>query len=50
MAILSKMKEDGDRPHDYLKHLIKFFNFKEYANNLLTKYEKGEKNGSKEEL
>ena len=50
LAILSKMKEDGARPHDYLKHLIKFFNFKEYANNLLTKYEKGEKNGSKEEL
>ena len=29
LAILSKMKEEGARPHDYLKHSIKFFNFKE---------------------
>ena len=50
LAILSKMKEEGARPHDYLKHSIKFFNFKEYANNLLIKYEKGEINGSEKEL
>ena len=50
LAILSKMKEEGARPHDYLKHLMKFFKLKEYANNLLIKYEKGEKNGSEKEL
>ena len=50
LAILSKMKEDGARPHDYLKHLMKFFKLKEYANNLLIKYEKGEINGSEKEL
>ena len=46
LAILSKMKEEGARPHDYLKHSIKFFKFKEYADNLLKKYEKGEQNDS----
>jgi hypothetical protein len=46
LAILSKMKEEGARPHDYLKHSIKFFKFKEYADNLLKKYEKGEPNDS----
>ena len=50
LAILSKMKEEGARPHDYLKHSIKFFKFKEYANNLLNKYDKGELNGSEKEL
>ena len=50
LAILSKMKEEGARPHDYLKHSIKFFKFKEYANNLLNKYDKGETNGSEKEL
>lgn len=50
LALLSKMKEEGANPHDYLKHSIKFFNFKEYANNLLNKYEKGENNGSEKEL
>ena len=50
LAILSKMKEEGARPHDYLKHSLKFFKFKEYANDLLKKYESGEKNESKEEL
>ena len=53
LAILSKMKEEGARPHDYLKHSLKFFKFKEYANNLLKKYENGEKNErneSQEEL
>ena len=30
LAILSKMKEEGARPHDYLKHSLKFFKFKEY--------------------
>ena len=50
LAILSKMKEEGARPHDYLKHSIRFFKFKEYANDLLKKYESGEKNESKEEL
>ena len=50
LAILSKMKEEGARPHDYLKHLMKFFKLKEYANNLLIKYEKGEINGSEKEL
>ena len=50
LAILSRMKEEGASPHDYLKHSIKFFNFKEYANNLLNKYEKGENNGSEKEL
>ena len=50
LALLSKMKEQGAKPHDYLKHSIKFFNFKEYANNLLNKYEKGENNGSEKEL
>ena len=29
LAILSKMKEEGARPHDYLKHSLKFFKFKE---------------------
>ena len=46
LAILSNMKEEGARPHDYLKHSIKFFNLKEYANNLLNQYEKGDENGS----
>ena len=50
LAILSKMKEEGARPHDYLKHSIRFFKFKEYDNDLLKKYESGEKNESKEEL
>ena len=50
LALLSRMKEQGAKPHDYLKHSIKFFNFKEYANNLLNKYEKGENNGSEKEL
>ena len=35
LAILSRMKEEGARPHDYLKHSIKFFEFKEYANTYL---------------
>ena len=39
LVILSKMKEEGARPHDYLKHSIRFFKFKEYANDLLKKYE-----------
>ena len=50
LAILSKMKEEGARPHDYLEHSIRFFKFKEYANNLLKKYESGGKYESKEEL
>lgn len=44
LAILSKMKEEGARPHDYLKHSIKFFEFKEYALKIINDYEKGEKN------
>ena len=44
LAILSKMKEEGARPHDYLKHSIQFFRFKEYVNKLIDDYEKGEKN------
>ena len=50
LAILSRMKEEGARPHDYLKHSIKFFEFKEYANNLLKTYENGEKNETQKEL
>tara|TARA_Y100000034_G_C6718189_1_gene317601 strand:+ start:138 stop:344 length:207 start_codon:yes stop_codon:yes gene_type:complete len=50
LAILSKMKEEGARPHDYLEHSIKFFKFKEYANNLLKTYENGEKNETQKEL
>ena len=50
LAILSRMKEEGASPHDYLQHSIKFFIFKEFANNLLKQYEKGEENGSQEKL
>jgi|TARA_Y100000310_G_C20583450_1_gene764167 hypothetical protein len=44
LAILSKMKEEGARPHDYLKHSIQFFRFKEYVIKTINEYEKGEKN------
>ena len=44
LSILSKMKEEGARPHDYLKHSIQFFEFKQFIIKTIKEYEKGENN------
>lgn len=50
LVVLSKMKEEGARPHIYLKHLSEFFNFKEDVRKFIENYEKRNENESKKEL